>query len=325
MTSPFASFRKHRTYWMAGTVLLAILAFVVAPAISTMSDAMRSGNHPSNDVVVRWSDGKVTSGTMAYVRTQHARTIRFLQALAREVVAAGGMPKVPGFRYDTTNKRVEDLGLPMLDSDRAVCQTMIIAARAKQLGIDFDRPVIEDFLVRFCDRKITSAQFDKIFRDNAGREFTKSELYRQLGLELSAVVMERIALAGVNYEGAPLVTPGTLWENYLKLNQSARIEAYPVLAGDFIKQVKDAPSDAEIRQLYDAGAANFPSPNSPQPGFRRRYQANVEFVSGSWNKLLEVEKAKISEEALRAEYDRLVGLGGLQVPVETPQPGKEAA
>ncbi|MGN6543446.1 MAG: hypothetical protein ACTHK7_00230, partial [Aureliella sp.] len=146
-----------------------------------------------------------------------------------------------------------------------------------------------------------------------------------LGLELSAVVMERIALAGVNYEGAPLVTPGTLWENYLKLNQSARIEAYPVLAGDFVKQVKDAPSDAEIRQLYDAGAANFPSPNSPQPGFRRRYQANVEYVSGSWNKLLEVEKAKIGEEALRAEYDRLVGLGGLQVPVESPQPGKEAA
>lgn len=330
MSSPFATFRKHKNYWMAGMVLLAILAFIVAPAIDSMMDYMRSSGDPGNDVVVRWSDGKITSGTVNYIRARHARTIRFLQSLAREVIANGGMPKVPGFRYDPTNKRVEDLGLPMLDSNRAVCQTMIIAERAKQLGIQFEKPVVDDFFKRFCDRKISSARFEELLKETAGRDLPVSELYRQLELELSAVVMERVALAGVNYEGMPLVTPGNLWQNYLRLNQSARVEAYPVLTRDFIKQVKESPSDAEIRALYEAGADNFPSPNSPEPGFRRRYQANIEYVSGSWNQMLEIEKAKISDEALKAEYDRQVALGGLKVPVDaapspegSPQPAPQ--
>jgi hypothetical protein len=136
--------------------------------------------------------------------------------------------------------------------------------------------------------------------------------------------MERVALAGVNYEGMPLVTPGSLWQNYLRLNQSARVEAYPVLTREFVKQVKETPSDAELRALYEAGAGNFPMPDSPEPGFRRRYQANIEYVSGSWNKMIEVEKGKITEEALKAEYDRLVALGGLQVPVDSPAPGGSA-
>ncbi len=165
----------------------------------------------------------------------------------------------------------------------------------------------------------TKDDFQRILRETCGRELSLQALRRQLGLELSAVVMERIALAGVNYEGSPLVTPGSLWQNYLRLNQAARIEAFPVLTSDFVKEVKATPSESEMRAIYDEGAGNFPSPNSPEPGFRRRYQAELEYVYGSWNKMIEVEKAKISPEALKAEYDRLVAQGGLQVPVDPPK------
>ncbi len=316
MSSPLATFRKHRTYWMAALVLLAILAFVVQPAIVSMMDYMRVSSAPGNEVVVRWAGGKVTVGTLEYVRLQHARTLRFLQALAREVLENQGVPKVPGFRYDPQTKRVEDLGLPALDTNQAVCRTMIIAERGKQLGLEFDKEVVNDFLSRFCDRKISNARFEEILRETGGRELSFPELHRQLALELSAVVMERVALAGVNYEGRPLVTPGSLWQNYLQLNRFANVEAYPVLVKDFIKEVKQTPSEVEIRTIYEAGAMNFPSPNSPEPGFRRRYQANLEYVSGSMNKLIDQEKKNFTEEQLKAEYDRLVGLGGLKVPDE---------
>ncbi len=316
---PFETFRKHRTYWMAGLVLLAILAFIVAPGIESLMSFMQNNNSAGNKVVVRWSDGKVTLAALDATRRQHNHATRFLQALAREVVAAGGMPKIPGFRYDSTQKRVQDLGLPMLDTNRAVCQTMIISQRARQLGIDFDEAVIDDFFARFCDDRIDRETFQRILKETCGRELTMQALRRQLGLELSAVVMERIALAGVNYEGSPLVTPGSLWQNYLRLNQAARVEAFPVLTSEFIKEVKTSPTESEVRAIYEEGAGNFPSPNSPEPGFRRRYQAELEYVFGSWNKLIEVEKAKISPEALKAEYDRLVALGGLQVPIDPPK------
>lgn len=315
---PFETFRKHRTYWMAGLVLLAILAFIVAPGIESLMSFLQSNNSAANAVVVRWSDGKITAASLNITLKQHQQTRRFLQALSREVIKAGGMPKTPGYRYDPQQK-IPELGLPILDNNRSVCQTIIISQRARQLGIEFDETVIDDFLDRFCDQKITSAEFQRILKETCGRELSLQALRRQLGLELSALVMERIALSGVNYEGRPLVTPGSLWQNYLRLNQAARIEAYPVLASEFVKEVKTKPTESDIRAIYDQGAANFPSPNSPEPGFRRRYQAELEYVYGSWNKMIDAEKAKITPEALKAEYDRMVAQGGLQVPVDPPK------
>lgn len=323
MSSPFDLFRKNQSYWMAGLVLLAILAFIVAPAIDSISSTLRSNSDSGNDVVVRWSDGKITVSTLMYVRQHHARTLQFMQTLAKEVIKNGGTPKVPGFGYNPTNKQIE-LGLPRLETSKAICQTLIIAERAKQIGMEFDKPVIDDYLVRFCDGKISKKRFNELLKEIGGRELSATEIYRQLGLELTGVVMERVALAGVNYEGMPLVTPGALWQNYLKLNQAARIEAFPVLTSDFIKEVKETPNESQIRTLYDVGSQTFPSPNSPEPGFRRRYQANLEYVTGSWNKFISIEKAKITEEAIKSEYDRLVALKGLQVPVESPdkKPGE---
>lgn len=315
---PLQTFRTHRTYWMAGLVLLAILAFIVAPGIESLMSFVRNNSGAANSVVVRWADGKITQAALGATLRQHQQVRRFLTALAREVNKAGGTPRIPGYRFDPQQK-IPELGLPILDTNRAVCQTIIISQRAKQLGIEFDDAVIDDFLDRFCDGKITKADFQRVLKETCGREMSLQALRRQLGLELSAVVMERIALAGVNYEGSPLVTPGSVWQNYLRLNQSARVEAYPVLTTDFIKDVKGTPTESDMRAIYDEGASKFPSPNSSDPGFRRRYQAELEYVYGSWNKLIEAEKAKISPEALKVEYERMVAQGGLQVPVDPPK------
>ncbi len=324
MSSPFETFRKHRSYWMAGLVLVAILSFIVAPGIESFMDLMRSNDMPGNEVVVRWSDGKITTGSLNIVRMQHARTTRFLQALAREVIKAGGMPKIPGFRYDPSQNASKTWVCPCSKPIGPFARPLFISQRAKQLGIDLDDKVIDDFIYRFCDRKITSQRFQQILTETNGRDLTQQGLYRQLALELSAVVMERIALAGVNYEGNPLVTPGGLWQNYLRLNQAARIEAFPILTSEYVDDVKQTPTDSEVRTLYEAGASVFPSAENPEPGFRRHYQADIEYVYGGYNKLIEAEKAKLTPEVLKAEYDRLVSLGGLQVPVDAPKPDSPA-
>ncbi len=325
MSNPFETFRTHRTYWMAGTILLAVLAFIVAPAIQSVMDLQKSNSGASNEVVVRWANGKITNGTLAYTRHQHSRAMQFLQALGREVIKDGGMPKVPGFVYDPTRKVIQSVGLQAIETDISMCRIILLVERGKQLGVNLDRKAVDDFFYRYCDRKINSKRFEEILRETVGRELSIQALYKQMELELTASIMEGLVLAGVNFEGNPLVTPGNLWQNYLRFNQAARVEAYPILTRDFVSQVKETPSEADIRALYETGASNFPSPNSPLPGFRRRYQADLEYVSGSFNKMVEEEVKKIPEDAIKAEYERMVALGGLKVPVTPEKPAEPTA
>ncbi len=77
------TFRTHRNYWMAGLVLLAILAFIVAPGIESLMSFLRNNSSAGNSVVVRWSDGKVTLATLDATRRQHNHATRFLQPYPR--------------------------------------------------------------------------------------------------------------------------------------------------------------------------------------------------------------------------------------------------
>lgn len=316
MSNPLATFRKHRTYWMAGLVLLAILAFVVAPAIEQTMSLMRySGMR--DDIVVRWTGGKITQSDLQYNREQHGRMIRLLYTLAREVIEKGGMPKVPGFSYNAQQKQIS-LGIPEFNSDLAQCRTRLLAVRAKQLGMEFGNDAVDTYLREFCDKRIPRERFQAILKEQTDNRLTKFDLYEQLKIELAAVVMERLALAGVIHDRNPLLTPGEMWQNYLRLNQSARVEAFPVFPQDQVKNVKQEPTSAEIEELYAQGSQRYPFPGNSTPAFKRRYLANVEYVSANWDLLTEQEKGKISEDKIRAEYDRQISLNQLQVPVETP-------
>ncbi len=317
MSNPLATFRKHRTYWMAALVLIAILSFIVVPAIQQASTLMV--DDVGNSVLVRWNGGQITERDLAHNRIQHGRMIRLLYTLGQKVIDAGGMPGIPGFNYNAQEKRIAALGIPEFNSDLAQCRTRILAARAKELGIEFSDEAVDAFIRDFCNRKIPREEFRKIYDEATDKQLSQFELYKQLKLEMAAVVMERLALAGVNSGGSPTLTPGKMWQNYLRLNQSARVEAFPVNTADFKNQVTGEPTNAEIEQLYSAGSQNEPVPGSSAPAFRRPYKASIEYVFASWNKLVEQEKGKISEEKLREEYDKQVKLNQLQVPVDTPQ------
>ena len=107
-------------------------------------------------------------------------------------------------------------------------------------------------------------------------------------------------------------TPGDLWSDFLKLNQTAKVEAYPVLVNDFTKEVTGEPSEAEILAIYEQGKNQVASPVYPEPGFMREYKANFEYVEGNFSERVEAEKSKITEEQIKTEYDRLVSLGQLK-------------
>lgn len=329
MSSPLATFRKHRTYWMAGLVLLAIMAFVVAPAIDFMQGAMRNYNG-GDKIVVRWNGGRITTSELERGRQHHYKFVRFLSTLAREVLESGGQPQIPEFAFSRESKQIIDLGVNVQSSSLAVIETRMLADFAKLNGIEFDDDAADQFLVAFCDKCVSPERLAEILRESTDKQVTEFDLREMIKLELGAIVARQMALRGWSNDFKPdeyqrvrlTQTPGDMWSDFLKLNQSVKIEAYPVLVSDFLKSVTGEPTEAEILAIYEKGKNRIPSPVIPEPGFMRDYKANFEFVEGNFSDWMAKEKAKITEDQLKAEYDKMIGLGQLKYDPSLDKPKK---
>ncbi|QDV22970.1 SurA N-terminal domain-containing protein [Aureliella helgolandensis] len=309
MSTPFAIFRKNQTFWMAGLVLLSLLAFVVAPAIETASQAFR-GATGDEAVVVKWEGGLITVADLNHNTQKHGNLVRFLNSLAEEVVAAGGVPQVPGFEYDPQTRQIVGLGIQSSTNQLDICRGRILATEAERLGITFSDDSIDEFIRLFCDRKITNKRLAEILQESTSGRLSNFDLREMLKRELSALVVGQIARAGIYAQ-----PPGKTFRDFEKLNQTAKVEAFPVFVDQYISQVTGEPTEAEIQTIYQAGSQSAPDPTSPNPGFVRRYQANVEYVEANLTEWTERAKADITEEQLREEYEQRKLMGRLQVPV----------
>ncbi len=314
MSNPFATFRKNQKVWMAALVLLAIMAFVVAPAIDTATTAF-SGNKAGDSVVVRWDGGKMTLASLQTYAQKHSILVRFLSALAREVIDAGGTPDVPGFFYDEQSNEILGLGIQPNSSEGIVCRSRLLAEHARRQGISFSDEAIDEFIIAYCDDRIATKRIEELLSETSGGRLSWYEVREMLKGELSALVAQQLARSGLFS-----IPPGKTYQDFRKLNQTAKIESFPFYADEYLDQVTGTPGEAELQAIYEAGAPMPANPNSPEPGFRRNYQANIEYISANTQTWIDREKSKLSEEQLREEYDRRVALNQLQVPVEPALP-----
>ncbi len=312
MSNPLATFRKNRNFWMAGLVLLAIMAFIVAPAIEYLTQGAR-GDGTANVVVVSWDGGKVRMGDLQVAVQKHARFVRFLTAVAKRVIDAGGQPRVPGFAYDPQRGQIFALGIQTSSREIDVCRTRILATHAAKLGIEFSDSSADDFLTSFCDDRLTSEEIEELLRDSTDSSLTFYDVRELLKEEMAAMLAAQLAESGV---GA--YPPGRTWSDFLKFNQTAKVEAFPIFVEDFVGKVAGSPTEAEIQEIFEKGIKQVSNPNSPEPGFVRRHHANVEYVQADLQVWTNREKEKLTEEQLRAEYDRRLSLGQLKVPANLP-------
>ena len=328
MSSPLATFRKNRTYWMAGLVLLAIMSFVIMPAIDFMQTALQNYNSLGDQVVVRWKGGRITRLELERARQHHYKFVRFLSTLSREVLEAGGQPQIPEFAFSPESKQIIDLGVNVQSGSLAVIETRMLADFAKSNGIEFDDDAADQFLVAFCDKCVSPERLAELLRESTDNQVTEFDLREMIKLELGAIVARQMALRGWSNDFKPddyqrvrlTQTPGDMWGDFLKLNQSAKIQAYPVLVSDFVKSVTGEPTEAEILAIYEQGKNRIPSPVFPEPGFMRDYKANFEYVEGNFSDWIAKEKAKVTEEQLKAEYDKLISLGQLKFDPQLDKP-----
>ncbi|MEZ6135609.1 MAG: hypothetical protein R3C53_11935 [Pirellulaceae bacterium] len=316
MSNPLAVFRKNRNYWMAGLVILAIMAFVVAPAIEQLSQAYRTGGGGENAVVVRWDGGKMTMAEVQHATAQHGRLVRFLRALGDKVREAGGEPDVPGagMNFDPqTGQPYYSIGINMVSDEEMICRSRILATHAKKMGVQLTDQTADDFLEAFCDGKISAEDYEKTLTETTSGQLSEFEIREILKTEIATNIAFEMGRSALEQ-----TTPGKMWRDFLKLNQTAKVTAFPVFVDEYVAKVEGSPTETEIQAIYEDGIKRAPNPNSSEPGFVRRYQSNLEYLQANFQDWVEREKANVTEEQARAEYDRLVELKMMEVPAETP-------
>jgi len=319
MVSYLSLFRRYQKPLLAGLGVFAMLGFVVFPILQDFLMTRQQVGEPVRKVVARFDGGELSYAAIENYRLQHARSVQFLDMMAREVIKRGGVPRVPGFRANPQNNQIFSLGIPAVLSEQGVISSKLGAIEAGKLGLTVNREFVDEWLKAFNDSRLTGAEIDAMFREATGGELQKTQFYNVMTTELAAGLVGRIGYGGMaTGRGDILSPPGQLWDDFRKVAETARVTAFPVLVADFIDKVPNDFPDNEIRALYEEGRERFPDPDSPEPGFRRRYSADVEFVRVAMQPFVDQAKNALTEEAVRAEYDRQVAEGLWRTAIETP-------
>ncbi len=337
MSSPFAIFRKNQKLWMAGAVFIAIVSFVIAPMIEYFSGSRRSGRGGnssrggSNPVLASWTGGSIRMHELDREWQQVYWANTFLRKLAIDVREKGGMPNVPEF--------AQDLSLVGITSDRdskeRIVERKLLVAEANRMGIHFDDESVKVFLKRFVDGKLDGDQIKAALKVATNGQMNLFDFNRTMREELAKNEVLRLAGTGLRFEdrresrtlGRPaLTTPSKNWQDFLKFNRAAKIQAFPVFVNDFESQVKNKPTEKEVQEIYKTGKDVTRSRRTiaTQPAFRRPKTSNFEFVSIDVEKIITEQMALVPEETLRAEYERRVKEKQFRVPVAQEAVGSPA-
>ncbi|WP_417739936.1 hypothetical protein [Rosistilla oblonga] len=299
-----------------------MIAFVVLPALQVYLDSTRGTGGQSEAVATIGGEEIDMAKMNRYVRN-HQMTTRFLADLAKQVMDKGGRPQVPGFVVDQQGN-VQRVGISnQLSLDNAL-RTYLLSRKAKEMGFDLDDGAIEQWLRLYANDKVNENEMYAILSQSSDNQIGRYQLASVLKTELLANAVERVGQTGIAAGAQPLTSPGESWELFKQMNQQATIDAYPVVVANFTAQIPDDKlPESEVKALYEKHKDDFPNPDSATPGFRRNYSANVEYLTASFDSFLEAEKKKISDETLRAEYDRLVAEGRFKEFVVEEKPADE--
>ena len=323
MSSPFAIFRKNQKLWMAGAVFIALVSFVIAPAIQSFSGSgARSSRNGPNPIVASWTGGSLRSVERDQEWEQVYYANAFLRKLAIDVIQKGGMPNVPGFSQDLSS-----LGITSdRDSIDRIVQRKFLIAEANRMGIHFDDESVKVFLKRFVDGKIDGDEIKKTLSVATNARMNLFDFNRLMREELAKNAVLHLAGTGLLFEDRresrligrpPLTTPSKNWQDFLKFNREAKIQAFPVFVNDFESQVKGKPTEKEVQDIYKEGkeVTRTRRTIATQPAFMRPWTANFEYLSIDSEKIIVEQMALVPEETLLAEYERRVKEKQFRVPV----------
>ena len=336
-------FRKYSGPVLAVFGVVLMVTWVAGPWLESIfsTRGRTADGEDANRVVVTYAGGTLREADLRHMRYEHNTAVTFLAGIVSQTLQNGGTPQAPGVDISPQGEILSP-GIPVDDSDASLVQTMLLADKARQLGVTVDDASVKDFLDRLSAYTMKEGDwFDlaqKVAPPQSG--FSVGQLFDRLKIELLAQHMRMMELSGLTAVSGGQIMPITpppseLWSYFLRLHRRASIEAVAFDVQKYVKQVKDPTraDETELRALFEKGRDRDPNPAFPEPGFYRPQQAAFEYFRVDFKPFLEDAKKQITEEQIKKEYEEAIARGEfkeLELPPESDdapmdQPKEDAA
>ncbi|MCA9178318.1 MAG: SurA N-terminal domain-containing protein, partial [Planctomycetales bacterium] len=281
MASPFSYFRKYQYLMLVGFGVMLMFAFVVLPPLQQWLQSMQQSVH--DPVVVKWDYGRLRQSDIQRMQYEHNVLHNFLNAVRQKTVEKQGAP---------TRPKVEALER---GGEQRVLANLLLAKKASLQGIRVNDAAITHYLDEFSDGVLTKSEYRELFEKS---QLSQGALYKQLRTELLAQNMRRLLMSAL-----PKPTPADVWKAHDRLARHVELEVLAIPVEEFVSSVKDEPSTAELKELFEAGKTRAPLEMSPEPGFYILPKAKFQYLKGDFAKYLAEAKESVTEEEIKARYE----------------------
>jgi hypothetical protein len=275
MAGSFDVFRRYQRSLLVFVAILAMLAFFVLPPFLQMGSGIGGGD----PVVATWKGGEVREAALERAVAMRSVVNRFL---VESAAAAGRDPSQ----------------LPLFpETEEQVVRTQLLAKEAQSLGMVVSDSAINEFLAQWTNNTVRQEQFDAILSGLrlGPTAVSQHDLFEALRTDLAA--RNLLILFQTGFAGDP---PGWRWDYFRRIEQSAVVEAVPVIVETLAKETP-TPSEQTLRTFFERYKDELPEPRSADPGFRQQHRVQYEYLVAKQD-AFEAAAAKDVTEAEIADY-----------------------
>ena len=291
MASPLAVFRKYQKILLAVFGVALMLVFTVGGLVSQYLGASQGGQ-VEDTVAASWQDGQLRESELQMHRYARNQLRLFQESVIQMTTQRAGTPRV--------------VVVPNTNAEASIVESLVLAQKARQLGIVVgDEAVLQHLVTHLSDDTISRDELAGILQQVTGGRMTQQQLFESLRTELLAHQL-RILVNGAAFDGSiadTSVSPGESFDYFTRLHRSMEAEVMSVAVADFVDEVQEEPTEAEINELYEEYKDTYPSPISPTPGFRQPMRAAFQWLKADFAAFLDAEVAKVTEEQIVASYE----------------------
>jgi hypothetical protein len=284
MSSPLAVFRKYQKTLLAIFGVALMLVFTVGSFVDGFF--ARRGQPTQRDaVVVTYDGGKITESDLEIWRFQRNVVQRFIQSVAIEATQR--------------NAKIDPRQLAFLgsDSEEELVLTKLLSDEAVNLGIEINDEDVIQFIDQLTQGQIDRSEYEELLKNLTQGRMSPRQFIHAMRNQLLALRYWDLVRQGLSN-----VTPSAYWDSFQRLNRRIAITAVPYPVSQFLDKTA-APTDEEVRAMYEEGKHQYSHPSSPEPGFKVRKQVALEYIKAELEPLVEEEKPKVTDAEIQEYYN----------------------
>lgn len=260
--NPFKTFRKNQKVALAIVGVLAMVSFIIIPAIMQLFSGYGGGG-PA-DIAKTRKFGTINE-PMVQALAQNRRSLgAFYEVLSRKLVAPDGSNAQQLQALWSRANAYNSSG-----NEESLVTQWLLAQYAHEKGIKVGPETIKNHLVALTGGLINDQALVDTLKDVGLNE-------RQLETLLAGDISVDQLQASFDISQMA-VTPLTRWDWFQRMNRQITAEVAAVPVDRFVSQVSD-PSDAELRKFFEDNKDTVFDPSLPESGFTAPQQIAFQYV-----------------------------------------------